>query len=279
MLIADAQVHIWAPETPGRPWKPGAAPHREPPLEAAELLREMDSAGVRRAVLVPPHHDADRHDLVLAAAREHPQRFAALGRIDTEASPAKGIPEGWPEPGMLGLRCTFIRPRELASLTAGRMEPLWSAAEKRGIPVAILTPHSQLPLMDSVAQSHPGLRLTLCHLALTAGEHDESAFRELDKLLALTARPNVNVNVSALPFYTGDSYPYRRLHPWLRRVYDAFGPRRMFWGTDYSRLKCSYRQAVTMFTEEMPWLAAPDLEWIMGRGLCEWLRWPGLEGT
>jgi L-fuconolactonase len=273
MLIADAQVHIWAPETHRRPWKPGAAPHRQPPLEAAELLRDMDAAGVQRAVLVPPHHDADRHDLVLAAAREHPQRFAALGRIDTEAPPATGIPDGWPEPGMLGLRCTFIRPRELASLTEGRMELLWSTAEKRSIPVAILAPHSQLPSIDSVAQSHPGLRLTLCHLALTAGEYDESAFRELDKLLALARLPNVNVNASALPFYTRDSYPYRRLHPWLRRVYDAFGPRRMFWGTDYSRLKCTYRQAVAMFTEEITWLGAEDLEWIMGRGLCEWLGW------
>jgi hypothetical protein len=28
-----------------------------------------------------------------------------------------------------------------------------------------------------------------------------------------------------------------------------------------------------MFTEEMPWLTAEDKEWIMGRGVCEWLRW------
>jgi hypothetical protein len=28
-----------------------------------------------------------------------------------------------------------------------------------------------------------------------------------------------------------------------------------------------------MFTEEMPWLAADDLEWIMGRGVCEWIGW------
>jgi predicted TIM-barrel fold metal-dependent hydrolase len=274
MLIADAQVHIWAPNTPGRPWKPGTASHREPPLEAAELLREMDAAGVRRAVLVPPHHDADRHDLVLAAARAHPQRFAALGRIDTEAPPAKGIPDGWPAPGMLGLRCTFIRSREVATLAEGRMEPLWGEAERRGIPVAVLTPHAMLDVIGSIAERHPGLRLTLCHLALTSGEHDEAAFRDLDKLLALAARPNINVNASALPFYTRDRYPYRRLHPYLRRVYDAFGPRRMFWGTDYSRLKCTYRQVVTMFTEEIPWLATQDQEWIMGRGLCEWLRWP-----
>lgn len=68
-------------------------------------------------------------------------------------------------------------------------------------------------------------------------------------------------------------YPYRALHPYLRRVYDAFGPKRMFWGTDLARLPCTYRQAVTMFTEEIPWLTRVDKEWIMGRALCEWLGW------
>jgi len=29
-----------------------------------------------------------------------------------------------------------------------------------------------------------------------------------------------------------------------------------------------------MFTEEMDWLSGEDLEWIMGRTLCEWLGWP-----
>ena len=28
-----------------------------------------------------------------------------------------------------------------------------------------------------------------------------------------------------------------------------------------------------MFTEEIPWLSADDKEWIMGRGICEWLGW------
>jgi L-fuconolactonase len=40
------------------------------------------------------------------------------------------------------------------------------------------------------------------------------------------------------------------------------------------RLPCSYRQAITMFTEELPWLSASDKELIMGRGVCEWLGWP-----
>jgi hypothetical protein len=28
-----------------------------------------------------------------------------------------------------------------------------------------------------------------------------------------------------------------------------------------------------MFTEELPWLTTNDLEWIMGRGVCNWLGW------
>jgi hypothetical protein len=57
-------------------------------------------------------------------------------------------------------------------------------------------------------------------------------------------------------------------------LYDAYGPRRLFWGSDLTRLPCSYRVCVSLFTEELKWLSAHDVEWIMGRALCEWLDWP-----
>jgi hypothetical protein len=28
-----------------------------------------------------------------------------------------------------------------------------------------------------------------------------------------------------------------------------------------------------MFTEEMPWLGGDDLDWVMGRGVCDWIGW------
>jgi predicted TIM-barrel fold metal-dependent hydrolase len=77
-----------------------------------------------------------------------------------------------------------------------------------------------------------------------------------------------------MPCYAADkTYPFRSVHPYVERVFDSFGPKRTFWGTDFSRLPCSYRQGVTMFTEEMPWLKGQDLEDVMGRGVCEWLGW------
>jgi hypothetical protein len=30
---------------------------------------------------------------------------------------------------------------------------------------------------------------------------------------------------------------------------------------------------VTLFTEELPWLAGRDLERVMGGALCDWLAW------
>ncbi|MDQ3830021.1 MAG: hypothetical protein M3361_12095 [Candidatus Tectomicrobia bacterium] len=35
-----------------------------------------------------------------------------------------------------------------------------------------------------------------------------------------------------------------------------------------------YRQAVTLFTDELDFLSSDDKEWIMGRGIAEWLGWP-----
>ena len=46
-----------------------------------------------------------------------------------------------------------------------------------------------------------------------------------------------------------------------------------FWGTDITRMPYSYRQCVTMFTEELPWLAGRDLERVMGQGVCDWIGW------
>jgi len=39
---------------------------------------------------------------------------------------------------------------------------------------------------------------------------------------------------------------------------ETFAPQRLSWGTDLTRLPCSYRQAVTLFAEELDCLSAAD---------------------
>jgi hypothetical protein len=115
-------------------------------------------------------------------------------------------------------------------------------------------------LADKVAERYPGLRLVLDHLGLKSAKDVSEAtnFATLDKVLALAKRPNVAAKVSAMPCYAADkSYPYRSVHP------QSAGFRRLWseahlLGNDWSRLPCTYRQGVTMFTEEMP-LKGDDL--------------------
>ncbi len=274
MLIVDGQVHIWAASTPQRPWPARHAPHRPVPLGADDLISEMAVAGVDRAILVPPSWEGERNDLVIDAARRYPDKFAVMGRLDAEAPDARSQIATWKkQPGMLGMRFTFRRPELAAPLVDGRIDWLWAEAEKHQIRMMILVTHQQVQYIDRIAERFPGLKIIIDHLGLVSGTKGEAAFAELDKLLAIARRPNVAVKASGTAGYASDNYPYRWLHPYLRRVYDAFGPRRMFWGTDFTRLPCTYRQAVTQFTEEIPWLKGDDLEWVMGRGICEWLGW------
>jgi len=173
-------------------------------------------------------------------------------------------------------RFTFHTEVLRAPLLDGRFDWVWGELEKHGIPAMVLFHHEYLHLLDDIAGRYPGLRLVLDHLGLksTKGFPEATNFATLDKVLALARRPNVAAKVSALPCYADDkTWPFRSLHEPIRRVFDAFGPQRTFWGSDVSRLPCSYRDSVTMFTEQMPWLKGSDLEGVMGRGLCDWIGW------
>jgi predicted TIM-barrel fold metal-dependent hydrolase len=275
-VIVDSQVHIWGANTPDRPWPAGREKQaqRPVPLGAEELLGAMDEAGVDRVVIVPPSWEGDRNDLALEAARKYPKRFAVMGRFPVELPAEAGRLTIWrQQPGMLGVRLTLHRSPWREWFGDGGVDWFWPAAERAGLPVMAYVP-GLVKRLDAVAARHPGLRLIVDHLALPMGKRDADAFASLDEVLALARYPNVSVKVSALPCYTSEAYPFPGLHRHIRRVYDAFGPRRMLWGTDYSRLPCPYRRAIALFTEALVFLSAEDQEWIMGRAAADWLDWP-----
>jgi L-fuconolactonase len=281
LLIVDSQVHIWGADAPNRRWPPPAhglkpTPHRQVPISAAALLQDMRSAGVDRAIVVPPSWEGERNDLVLGAARAHPDRFRFAARYDLADPSAPEWISAWRrQSGMLALQLTFQTPLFQKPLIDGEIDWLWAAAERAGLPLTIYLPNALMPVIDRVARAHPGLSIVINHFGLTGSRRDDDAFTDFANLLALGKCPNVAVKASCLPFYTTQPYPFRNLHDPIRKAYDAFGPKRLFWGTDLSRLPCSYRQGVTLFTEELPWLTPSDQEWIMGRGICEWLGWSG----
>jgi predicted TIM-barrel fold metal-dependent hydrolase len=274
MLIVDAQVHIWASHTPERPWPADGfgRVHCAEPLTADALIERMDEAGVGRAIIVPPSWEGERNDLALDAARRYPDRFAVMGRLDhSDPANAARLKDWRQQPGMLGIRVTFAGERFRKGLAEGVFDWFWPAAEKAGIPLMI-SASEVLPAIAAVAERHPGLRIVIDHLAIRTTARDAEAFAALDRLYPLAKYPNVAAKASALPSFSTEPYPYPAMHPHIRRVVDTFGPSRAFWGTDLTRLECTYRQAVTLFTEELG-LSAAEKELVMGKGVCDWLGW------
>jgi L-fuconolactonase len=235
----------------------------------------MDRAGVDRAILVPPSFDADRNDYALDGARRYPDRFAVMGRVALKTGAGRDLLKGWRDQrGMLGVRLTFHRDADRPWLTDGTADWFWPEAERNDIPVMVHAPE-RLAEIGDVAARHPKLRIIVDHMGFARATMDDKAAPAVERMNALARYPNVFVKVSALPCFSTEPYPFINLREPLRRVIDAFGPRRAFWGSDITRvLTSSYRQTVTHVTEELDFLSAGDLEWIMGRGLADCLRWP-----
>ncbi|MBT5111164.1 MAG: amidohydrolase [Rhodospirillaceae bacterium] len=275
MLIVDAQVHVWAAHTPERPWPDDGfgREHSSPPLTPSVLLTRMDEIGIDRAILVPPSWEGDYNDLAIRAATDHPDRFAIMGRFDLgDSTNAARLPDWKTQTGMLGIRVSFLMPHQRQWLADQSIDWFWDAAERADIPLMILPP-DQLPAIERVAERHPKLRMIIDHLAITSSRRDDEAFATLEDLYPLSRYANIAVKASGLSNYTNDSYPFRAIHGHIERVVDTFGPNRVFWGTDISRLRCSYSEALSYFTDELSFLSDADKELVMGKGICDWLGW------
>jgi predicted TIM-barrel fold metal-dependent hydrolase len=272
MAIVDAQIHTWGTGLPSN-----ASHWQVTHFTPEEAIKRMDEGGVDAAVIHPPGWDPNSTEMAFKAVRDYPGRFAIMGALplDKPETTRDRIAAWRGQPGMLGLRYTFLHDPAKQRLHDGEYEWLFAAAEKAGVPIATLATDS-LKYFGGVAERHPGLRLTIDHLGGRGGLttlKDHAAMTHMPELVALAKFPNVAVKATGAPGYSAEAYPYPIMQGYLRQIFDAFGPNRMFWGTDISKMPCSWRQCVTMFTDELPWLGDADKRLVMGEALCAWWGW------
>lgn len=266
MAIIDAQIHLWRKGT-------ATPPHLTRPYLVEEALRDMDAAGVDGAILHPPASwDPDSNEQAIEAVLAHPTRFAILGNPPLDRPDSPQIIAGWKQrPGMLGVRFYFNKPNNRTWPTDGSLDWLWPAAEKAELPMALLA-GDWLPLFGQIAARHPGLKLMVDHMGALRGAKGDAAFPSMRELTALARYPNVAVKLTGGPFYADDAYPFKSLHKHYRAMYEAFGPNRLFWGTDITKMPCSWTQCVTHF-QEIDWIPEADKKLIMGDAICNWIGW------
>ena len=286
MFITDSQVHVWEAHRPDRPWPfenqgkpsfvavPGARPHRAEPINGLEMTSMMNSAGVSRAIIVPPSPVGDSNLFALETAAKYPGRFMVMGRFNPTASGALSQLPTWRDQAhMAGIRLTFHKPEWANWFADGVLDGFWMSCEKHRIPLMLLAP-GRMTEIDKIASRYPNLTLIVDHLGMHSHHRDAECGEDLKTVLPLARHPNVAIKTSAVPCYTTEPYPFRNFNGYLEAIYQSFGPRRMLWGSDVSRLPCTYVEAVTHFTDTLDFISKEDLPWVMGRSLSALLRWP-----
>ncbi len=275
ILVIDSQIHIWRAASAAAPWPDSgrAYAHRggvSPTVP--ELLSDMRGAGVDRAILIPPSFAGYDSEPALAAARSHPDRFAVMDRIPVDDQRCRPELKAWRDtPGMLGIRLTFSRGPAARWIVDGTADWFWAEAESAGIPVMVYVP-ARTGELAPIAKRHPRLRLIVDHAGLPSHGPPVPVHEIVSRLLELARFDNVAVKASALPGTVAEDYPFPTAQESARRIVAAFGRERVFWGTDITRLPCSYAEA-TGFLAEPGGLDPRDLSWVMGRSLAQWLDW------
>ena len=234
----------------------------------------MKSAGVDRAVIVPPTWIGENNASALEAAARYPNRFAVVGRFDVTAEDAGSRLEQWlKQPHMLGVRMSFHVKPFIEWLDDGSLDWFWASCERLQIPVMALVPGMSSKILP-IVERHRNLTVLIPHMGCRLDSRGADAFSDLGNLLTLARYPRVAVMVSSVPCFSNGSYPFRDIHPFVRRIYEAFGARRMLWGADLSRLTSTYRECLELFQEALHFLSEEDRQWILGKALAEVLNWP-----
>jgi predicted TIM-barrel fold metal-dependent hydrolase len=129
--------------------------------------------------------------------------------------------------------------------------------------------------LGPIAERHPSLKLIIDHhCGAYLDKKGSEAFAMMARLLPLAKYPNILVKVTCAPSISADPYPFNDLYPFLKKIYETFGPRHLMWGADITRLSSTYAECLLHIKEGLDFLSEEDEEWILGKTVATQLNWP-----
>ena len=237
---------------------PNSLPRHE--YSAESILELMNRNGVDKCVIIHVCYYGRDNSYATYCVRTYPDKFRAIGQLvgyrlyaPNDAENPSRLERAIKEENMVGMRLSPIYNRDVVWLNDPVCYPLWKKAEQLGAVFNIfLAPH-QIRQVADMAERFAGVNVVIDHFAMMDINRPDS--EGIDQLVALAKFPNVYMRT-----YLGNTskqrVPCRDMWPYLRKIYDSFGPRRMVW-TNFHEL--------LIMKEIVPFFTADDKEWILGR--------------
>jgi predicted TIM-barrel fold metal-dependent hydrolase len=262
--IVNAAEHAWVIHDPRFAIDPEVAscPSNLPRNEysAEFILGLMRSYGIDRAVISHVCYYGRNNAYTSHCVKTYPDKLAGIGllvghrlyRPDDPENPAR-LERAIKEEHLVGMRLSPIYDRDVVWFNDPVCYPLWKVAQELGAVFNIfLAPH-QIGQVADMAERFPGVSIVIDHFAMMDITAPDS--EGFGPLLELSKWPNVTIRTS-LHNPSREDIPFRDMWPYLERVYDRFGPRRMLYANFYELL---------IMKDLIPFFTTEDKEWILGK--------------
>ena len=227
--MIDAHVHLWRIGQNGFAWPtPDLEPiYRDFTLD--NLAEVTGAAGIRQAILVQSQeNDADTTWLLSLPA--HPLIGGVVGWTDfTTADAPSAIGRLASNPRLRGLR-PMVQDREADWYDSPGLDAAFAAMTALQLVLDALVRPQHLPSLLRLAQRHPDLSIVIAHAAKPAIPELASWAEQIEMLAGL---PNISCKLSGLLTELPPGAAADAVAPIFDRLWNAFGPERLIWGSDW----------------------------------------------
>jgi len=258
----ESHIHLFDPARV--PYAPDA-PYKPPAYTLEDHIKLVEAAPLAHSIIVHPEPYQDDHRYLEYCFAHEPRPGYFKGtclfdpfRADTP-SRIRALMDKWPkriiamrihETSMTPENSGPIRNRDMKD---PRMLACWEALSSLGMGVQMHFIPGQAPNIRALASKFPNTTVILDHM----GRPGQGTEKEYEEVLKLSELPRVILKYSNWVDYKGD------LKQLTQRIYHAFGPQRMIWGTLGNTLADYHKQAAR-FEELLSFASAADRARIRG---------------
>jgi predicted TIM-barrel fold metal-dependent hydrolase len=267
MNAIDAHSHVWTPDTERYPLAPGFRRAQMAPASftAEELQQQMKPLGVDRVVLIQMSFYGYDNSYMLDCMRKYMGMFSGVAVIDQDG----------PRPDIemrklahFGVRGFLIYSKNQPPdqwLSGAGLRCMWETGADEGLAMCCLMDAAELPALDRMCREFPKTPVVIDHLS-RIGVTGRIEPQEIRLLCDMARHPNVAVKVSAFYALGKKQIPYHDLAPFIKQVFDAFGPERLMWASDSPFQVVdghTYKASIDLIRTGLDFLSPSDKDWLL----------------
>jgi L-fuconolactonase len=267
-MLIDTHTHVIATDTVKYPLAPlfgrQSTWSAEHPLDYPDLVKANDAAGVDKAVLVQASSAyAFNNTYVAEAVAAHPKRFTGVFSVDVVAPDAVEKMKHWTARGLTGMRiftAGSTQPEQQTFFAEEASFPAWKYAADHGISVCMQMQLRGTPLLRTVMDRFPDVRIILDHFARAEAD-DGAPYAKAAALFDLAKYPNVYLKLTHRPLeqsVKGKATP----ESFFGKVVQEFGASRILWGSNFPAAPESLPELIAMARNALSFLPQQDQDWI-----------------